>query len=70
MKELEEAQKSFLDILETLHKNTYNIFLNYTSNKDIRKDLSSLLEFIFDEMATIEKDIKISEPDTTNNNSL
>lgn len=70
MKEFEEAQKSFLDIIQIIHRRTYNIFHNYKEKKDITKELVELLDFEFDEMRVIEKDIKISESDTCNNNSL
>lgn len=67
MKEFEEAQKSFLDILQIIHRRTYNILSDYTNKKDIKQDIVDLLGFTFDEMRVIEKDIKISESATRNN---
>ncbi len=67
MKELEEAQKSMLDILNIIHTRTYNMLLKLNRNEDIKGDLVRLLDFEFDEMRVIEKDIKISEQATNNN---
>lgn len=70
MKELEEAQKSMLDILKIIHTRTYNMLLKSNRNENIKEDLVKLLDFEFDEMRVIEKDIKISESDAGNTNSL
>ena len=67
MKELEEAQKSMLDILNIIHTRTYNMLLKLNRNENIKEDLVRLLDFEFDEMRVIEKDIKISEQATDNN---
>ena len=67
MKELEEAQKSMLDILNIIHTITYNMLLKLNRNENIKEDLVRLLDFEFDEMRVIEKDIKISEQATDNN---
>lgn len=67
MKELEEAQKSMLDILNIIHTRTYNMLLKLNRNENIKGDLVRLLDFEFDEMRVIEKDIKISEQATNNN---
>lgn len=67
MENFEEAQKSFLDILKMAHRRTYNILLKQTRKEDTKEDLVKLLDFLFDEMRVIEKDIKISEQATDNN---
>ncbi len=67
MKELEGAQKSMLDILNIIHTRTYNMLLKLNRNENIKEDLVRLLDFEFDEMRVIEKDIKISEQATDNN---
>lgn len=58
MKGFEEAQKSFLNILQITHRRIFNILLNYTSKKDIKTDLVKVLDFVHDEMRVIEKDIE------------
>lgn len=67
MKELEGAQKSMLNILNIIHTRTYNMLLKLNRNENIKEDLVRLLDFEFDEMRVIEKDIKISEQATDNN---
>lgn len=62
-----EAQKSMKNVLEIIHKRNYNILLKYKRNEDVSTDLIKLLDFVFDEMRVIEKDIKISESATDNN---
>lgn len=65
-----EMQKSFKDILQITHRRIYNTLLNYTNGKNIKSELVDVLNFVFDEMRVIEKDIKISESDAGNTNSL
>lgn len=62
-----EAQKSFSNVLEIIHRRTYNILLKNTRKEDIKEDLTKLLNFAFDKMREIEKDIKISESDNCDN---
>lgn len=69
MDRFREAQESFLNILQIIHRRTYNILSNYTNEKDVKQDIVKLLDFTFEEMRTIEKDIKISES-AANKNSL
>ena len=56
MKEFEEAQKSFLEILHTIRKKVYNLTFKYND-----KEISNILKYLGTEINTIEKDIKISE---------
>lgn len=57
--EVKEIQTAMLSTLDITHKRLYDILDKYTKSKDIKLDLISLLEFIFDDMQMLKKDINI-----------
>lgn len=54
-----EIQKEHVQVMNTVHSRLYNILHKYTNNKNIKTDLISLLEFAFEDMQTVQKDINI-----------
>lgn len=59
--EVTEIQKEFSNILLIIHKKLYDAMQSKNDSKNLQKNLANTLEYVFDEMQTIEKDIKISE---------
>ncbi|MEG0872953.1 MAG: hypothetical protein RSD14_04895 [Clostridia bacterium] len=69
-REFIEAQKEHLNVIGTVHTRLYNMLQKFTNKQDIKREMVSLLEYAYDDMLIVQKDIKISEHDTENNNSL
>lgn len=57
-----EIQKEHVNVMNTVHIRLYNALHKYTNKEDIKQDLISLLEYVYLDMQTVQKDINIEAP--------